>query len=98
MGLLGLVEVQGASDAVDDAVGDAGGVAALELGVVLAWDARQQRDLVAAQSGDPSTLCTIRGKTGLLGADPGPSRGQNVWISPRTLLRASFGMPSLVSG
>ena len=48
MGVLGLVEVQGASDAVDDAVGDAGGVAALELGVVLAGDARQQGDLVAA--------------------------------------------------
>jgi len=41
MGVLGLVEVQGASDAVDDAVGDAGGVAALELGVVLAGDARK---------------------------------------------------------
>ncbi len=36
MGPLGLIELQCASDAVDNALGDAGGVAALELGVVLA--------------------------------------------------------------
>jgi hypothetical protein len=33
MGPLGVVELQGVGDAVDDAVGDAGGVAALQPGV-----------------------------------------------------------------
>jgi hypothetical protein len=73
---LRLVQLQRASDAVDDALGDAGGVAALELCVVLARDAGQEGDLVAAQARDPSTLSAIGGQTGLLGADPGPSRGQ----------------------
>src|SRR4029453_6503058 len=39
MGPLGVVELQGVGDGVDDALGDAGGVAALEPGVVLAGDA-----------------------------------------------------------
>jgi hypothetical protein len=56
---LGLIELQCASDAVDDALGDAGGVAALELGVVLTRDARQQGDLVPAQAGDSPTLSAI---------------------------------------
>ena len=64
---LRLVQLQCASDAVDDALGDAGGVAALELRVVLAGDAGQEGDLVAAQARDPSTLSAIGGQTGLLG-------------------------------
>jgi hypothetical protein len=39
VGPLGVVELQGVGDGVDDAVGDAGGVAALQPGVVLAGDA-----------------------------------------------------------
>ena len=65
-----------ARDAVDDALGDAGGVAALELGVVLARDARQEGNLVAAQARDPSTLSAIGVQPRLLRGDPGPSRGQ----------------------
>ena len=66
MGPLGLIQLQGASDAVDDALGDAGGVAALEPRVVLAGDAGQEGDLVAAQARDPSTLSAVGGQAGLL--------------------------------
>ena len=48
---LGFVELQCVGDAVDDALGDAGGVAAFEADVVLGGDAGEQRDLLAAQPG-----------------------------------------------
>ena len=57
---LGLVELQRLRDAVDDALGDAGGVAALQPGVVLAGDAREEGDLLAAQPGDPSAVSAVR--------------------------------------
>ena len=78
MGPLGVVEVQGVGDAVDDAVGDAGGVAALEPGVVLAGDAGQEGDLLAAQARDPSAVAAVGGQPGLGGADLGPSRAQEL--------------------
>jgi hypothetical protein len=78
VGPLGLVELQGLRDAVDDAVGDAGGVAALQPGVVLAGDASQQGDLLAAQARDPPAVAAVGGQSGLLGADPGPSRAQEL--------------------
>jgi hypothetical protein len=49
---LGLVELQRMRDAVDDALGDAGGVASLEPDVVLARDPGEQRNLLAAQPRD----------------------------------------------
>jgi hypothetical protein len=45
---LGLIELEGASNAVDDALRDSGGVATLKPRVVLARDPRQNGDLVAA--------------------------------------------------
>ena len=48
MGPLSVVELQDMGDGVDDAVGDAGSVAALEPGVVLARDTGQEGDLLAA--------------------------------------------------
>jgi hypothetical protein len=45
---LALIEMQGMLDAFDDALGDAGGGAALELGVVLDRDAREDGDLLVA--------------------------------------------------
>jgi hypothetical protein len=78
MGPLGLVEVQGVGDAVDDAVGDAGGVAALEPGVVLARDACEEGDLLAAQARDPSAVAAVGGQPGLGGADLGSSRAQEL--------------------
>ena len=70
MGPLGLVEAQGAGDAVDDALGHAGGIAALEADVVLRRDAGQQRHLLTTKTGDTSTLAAVRRKPGLRGRDP----------------------------
>jgi hypothetical protein len=72
MGPLGLVELQGAPDAVDDAFGDPDGVAALELCVVLDRDAGEGGDLLPAQARDPPALTAIVRQPGLLRADPGP--------------------------
>jgi hypothetical protein len=50
---LSLIELQCVSDAVDDALRDAGGVAALEPDVVLARDTGKDGGLIAAQARDP---------------------------------------------
>ena len=78
MGPLGLVELQGVGDAVDDALGDAGGVAALEPDVVLRRDAGEQGDLLAAQARDASAVAAVGGQPRLLGGDPGPAGGQEL--------------------
>ena len=75
---LGLIELQCVRDAVDDALGDAGGVAALEPGVVLAGDAGEDGDLLAAQARDPPALAAIDGQPGLRGTDPGPPGAQEL--------------------
>ncbi len=54
MGAFGVVEQQGAGDGVQDRVGGAAGVAALQPGVVRDADPGQQRDLLAAQARDPA--------------------------------------------
>ena len=53
MGTLGVVELQGPGQRVEDALGDPGEVAALELGVVLDADPGQVGDLAAPQPGHP---------------------------------------------
>ncbi len=54
MGAFGVIEQQGAGDGVQDRVGGAAGVAALQPGVVRDADPGQQRDLLAAQTRDPA--------------------------------------------
>ena len=54
VGAFGVVEQQGAGDGVQDGVGGAAGVAALQPGVVRDADPGQQRDLLAAQARDPA--------------------------------------------
>ena len=78
MGPLSVVELQGVGHAVDDAVGDAGGVAALEPDVVLDGDAGEEGDLLAAQARDPPAVAAVGGQAGLRGSDPGPSRAQEL--------------------
>src|SRR6266571_5676333 len=73
---LGVVELQRVRDAADDALRDAGGVAALEPGVVLGRDPGEDGDLLAAQARDPPVLSPVHGQPGLRGADPGPARAQ----------------------
>jgi hypothetical protein len=75
---LGVVELQGACDAVDDALGDAGGAAAFEPGVVVSGDAGQEGDLLAAQARDPPTVPAVGGEPRLLRADPVPAGGQEL--------------------
>jgi hypothetical protein len=73
--LFGFVEVQGPGEGVQDAVGDAGEVAALELGVVLDADAREVGDLAAAQARYPPVAVVAR-KAGLLRCDLGAAGGE----------------------
>jgi hypothetical protein len=54
VGAFGVVEPQGAGDGVQDRVGGAAGIAALQPGVVRDADPGQQRDLLAAQTCDPA--------------------------------------------
>ena len=53
MGAVGLVELQGAGDAVEYVFGDASYVAALEAHVVLGADPGEQRHLLATEALDP---------------------------------------------
>jgi hypothetical protein len=69
VGALGVVEAQRVGERLEDAVGGAGGVAALQALVVLDADAGQRGDLLAAQPGHPPLA--VAGQAGLLGRDPG---------------------------
>src|SRR6476646_182552 len=76
MGVFSLVELQGAGDGVEHAVGDTGQVPAFELGVVVGADAGEDGDFFAAQSRD--TAAAIGGQPDLLRGDPGASGGQEL--------------------
>ena len=78
MPALAFVELERVDDAVDDALGDAGGVASLASDVVLAGDSGEQRNLLAAQTGDSAAAGAVDGQLGLLGADAGSSGGQKI--------------------
>jgi hypothetical protein len=100
---LGVIEVQGVGDGVDDAVGDAGGVAALQPGVVLAGDAGQQGDLLAAQARDPPAVAAVHGEPGLLGGELGPSRAQELpdltaQVTPEVAPGGAVGVVVVVAG
>ena len=66
--MLGLVELQGSTDAVDDGVGDAGGVTPFETLVVLGAHAREQGDLLAAQAWNAATATEV-GQPSLRGGE-----------------------------
>ena len=65
-------------DAVDDAVGDSGGGAALEPRVVLDRDAGEEGGFFASQALDPPTATPVDGQPGLLGGDPGSPCGEEL--------------------
>ena len=73
--LLRLVQLQGPGQGVQHAFRDSAQVAALEPGVVVDAHPGEQRDLLAAEPGDPP-VAPVRGQAGLVGADPGPPGGQ----------------------
>lgn len=76
MRALSVVELQRVRDAVDDALGDAGGIAAFESGVVLSRDPGEDGDLFAAQARDQSAVSAVHGQPCLLGTDLGPAGAQ----------------------
>ncbi len=77
MGALGLVEAQGAGEVLENAVGDAAGVAALHPDVVIDAHSREHRDLFPAQPGHPP-VAAVHGQAGLLRCDPGTPGDEEV--------------------
>ena len=77
MGPFDVVELQRPDDGLEDVLGHATDVAALELRVVLDADPRQHRHLLAAQPGD-ATPTTVGRQAGLLRGDPGPAARQEL--------------------
>jgi hypothetical protein len=77
VGAFGFVELQRAGQCVEDVVGDAAGVAAFELGVVVDADPGQHGDFLAAQARD-APVTAVGGQAGLLRGDPGPPGGQEI--------------------
>jgi hypothetical protein len=73
---LGVVELQGAGERLQDAVGDAAGVSALQALVVLEADAGQRGDLLAAQS--LHAAGPVRGQADLVRGDLRPAGGEEL--------------------
>ena len=68
---LRVVELEGTGERLEDGVGDAGGVAALELGVVGDADAGEQRDLFPSQAGNAARAMAVGAQPGLFRSDAG---------------------------
>ena len=77
MGAFGFVELKGAGDRFQHAVGDAGEVAAFEAGVVVDAHAGEHGDFLAAQAGH-TAAAVVNGQADLLWCDPGPPGGQEL--------------------
>ena len=80
MCLFGLVELQGAGDGVQHAVGDSGEVAAFQVGVVVVADPGQHGYFFAAQSGNPSPA--VGGQARLLGVILARRVARNAYLVP----------------
>lgn len=75
---LGLVELKRTCKRLEDALGDAGGVAALELRVISNADAGEQRNLFPSQARNPARAMAVGAQTGVFRGDAGPSRGKEL--------------------
>ena len=78
MGAFGVIELQRARQRLEDAVGDAGGVAAFELGVVGDADTGERGDLLAAQAGNTTWTAAEGADARLRGRDPAAPRGEEL--------------------
>jgi hypothetical protein len=86
----GLVELQGAGEGIQDAVGDTPEVAALQAGVVLDTDPGQRRRLVRHPAGLPGVPVS----TPYSGDSPAcPIPGCMVIVDPRRGCLAATGSP-----
>ncbi|MFD5124759.1 hypothetical protein [Streptomyces sp. NPDC058385] len=84
MGAFDVVELEGCGEAVEDFLGDAADVAALEAGVVLDADRRELGDFRAAQAADLASSAEVR-QAGLLGGVMRARRLVRKWrMSART--------------
>jgi hypothetical protein len=77
VGPFDVIELQRPGDSLEDVLGYAADVAALELCVVLDADPCQHRHLLAAQAGD-ATPATVGRQADLFRGDPGPAAGQEL--------------------
>lgn len=76
MGTFGLVELQRAGDCIKDRLGDTGGAATLEAGVVVGAQAGELRDLFAAKPGHPPGA--VADDPRLLRGEPCPAADQEL--------------------
>ena len=76
MGALGVVELERAGQCLQHALGGAAHVSAFQARVVRDAHAGQDRDLLAAQSGNATSA--VGRQPGLLGRDPGAAGGQEL--------------------
>ena len=76
--MFGVVELQGAGDAVDDTVGYAGGLTAFEADLVLGRDTGEECDLLPAQPDHSAAVPAVRGQPGRFRGDPGAAGRQEV--------------------
>ena len=77
VGAFGLVELQGTGDSFEDAVGDAGEVAALQTGVVVDAHPGEHGDLFAAQAGHPPVGAVGR-QSDVVWGDAGAAGGEEL--------------------
>ena len=63
VGALGVVELQRPCERLEHGVGDSGGVAAFEAGVVVDADAGEQRHFLPAQTGDAARAAAVRAQS-----------------------------------
>ena len=82
MGALGVIELEGAGEGLEDAVGDAGRVAAFELGVIGDADAGERGDLLAAQPGNATRASAEGAEARLCGRDPAAPGGEELLDLP----------------
>ena len=92
-----LVELQGAGESFQHAVGDAAEVAAFEAGVVVDAHPGEQGDFLAAQAGDPAGTAVdrqprlLRGDLGASGGQEVPDLGSAVHVLDATSATAKLG-------
>ena len=95
MSTLGVVELQGAGEGIEDAGGRATEGAALELGVVLHTHSGQGGHLTAAQA--RNAALPELGHAGLLGVDLARREVRNSRISARLSMSPTLGRPARAS-
>jgi hypothetical protein len=78
VGAFDLVELERSRERVEDAIGDTGGIAALEPRVVVDADPGEERDLFATEAGDATQPGAEGAQTRLLRRDPGRPGSQEL--------------------